>query len=486
MLNSFILWCQEIITLLKVTFFFPDVTQRPQSSIDMVHKAKSNLRKTKCYEKILNQVQERGGVVLHCAGLPGSGKTQIIRQLVQEFPFSSDNDRLVVKWHICCKDDGHKITDMLKKLAEHLQKYHFIDENNCQVIKGHIDVNNSAKELVKVLYDSNASVVIVIEDLEEKDDLLRDFVRCLKIESQNLRSAKFHVYVTSRKRTSVISNEEIREIKKSEFPYIEETIDGFSKSEAVEYLCDSTISQDQKAAAEIYERFSGLPLAMQFVKRYCEQMIYKYQTYNEKVNADSVNVMPHENEAVTEEYKFDGSHLFHRIIMPLWKINGRQNSDSYLHWNFLACLSYLDYQSIPSLIFKHFYSTLHRDCAGSSSAKTVDVDYEVNRLINHLVEQSSCKRGDDGAMCFQKVVVNAFLISWQEQCKADRNQFDSLKRAHSMLSSLLKSKEAKDKQTLTKLVKHLECLQAHAKSDSSICKKEKKNISKALERARSA
>ena len=430
----------------------------------------------------MSQVQERCGVVLHCAGLPGSGKTQIIRQLVQEFPFSSDNDRLVVKWHICCKDDGHKITDMLKKLAEHLQKHHFIDEDKCQVIKDHIHGNKSATDLVKVLYESNASVVIAIEDLEEINDLLRDFVRCLK-DQRNQRSAKFHVYVMSRKRTSVISNEEIREIKKSSLLYIEEIIDGFSKSEAVEYLCDSTISQDQKAAAEIYERFSGLPLAMQFVKRYCERMIYKYQIYNEKVNADSVNVMSHEIEAVTEEYKFDGSHLFHRIILPLWKINGRQNNDSYLHWNFLACLSHLNFESIPSVIFKHFYSTLHKDFHAKSKSEDVDVDSEVNRLINHLVEQSSCKRGDDGAMCFQKVVANAFLITWQERCKADKNQIDSLKRAHSMLSSLLKSKEAKDKQTLTKLVKHMECLQAHAKSDSSISKSDKEVISKALRKA---
>jgi len=260
---------------------------------------------------------------------------------------------------------------------------------------------------------------------------------------------------------------------------------GFNEREAVGYLCDGHANQDDShraAAVDIYKRFSGLPLAMQMVRRYCQFQQLSYDKYISKVEKRSANVMSHENEAVTNEYKSDGSHLFDRITRPLFRIHGKENEEAPLHWNFLACLSHLHCEYIPPFILEHFYKILHQDLYSRRSKKSsrdVEFDSEVNRLVNHLVDESSCVRKEDGGICFETVVANAFVITRQER----DSDFNSLKKSITMMISLTKTKEAKEKQTLTKLRIHLERLHQLAKNDTSISKSEKEGISKVLKNA---
>uniref|UniRef100_H2YI83 Uncharacterized protein n=1 Tax=Ciona savignyi TaxID=51511 RepID=H2YI83_CIOSA len=46
--------------------------------------------------------QPNKNIIIHCHGFPGTGKSQIVRKLAQEFPFTQEPVPMTVKWHIEC------------------------------------------------------------------------------------------------------------------------------------------------------------------------------------------------------------------------------------------------------------------------------------------------------------------------------------------------------------------------------------------------
>jgi len=120
-------------------------------------------------------------MIVHCCGVPGSGKSEIIRKLAEAFPFTNGikENTNFIKWHIQCKDSGHDLQQELKVLAEKLLKNSDkVNQDKYQKIVDNLN-KHKAEELVNVLLEINVPILIVVEDppAERKAKLLQSLCR---------------------------------------------------------------------------------------------------------------------------------------------------------------------------------------------------------------------------------------------------------------------------------------------------------------------
>ena len=187
-----------------------EVSQR--SSISHMRGPITNLVQTETMNEVTETINNQNAVVLHLIGMPGSGKTQLVRYISEEFPFNH-RESLLIKWAVQCKDSEHDVKTQLQKLADKLHAHGFIPKELSDTMKDELDMNG-VESLVNALLDSQASVLIVVEDQEKPNLVLRDFVRNL-ITAPYHGASKVHLYVTSKKINSLFSNDEFQDILKS-------------------------------------------------------------------------------------------------------------------------------------------------------------------------------------------------------------------------------------------------------------------------------
>ena len=200
-------------------------------SIDNVYEPLPDLKETETIKSTLNKVKNKRKLMLHCYGVPGSGKSQLVRTLAKKFPYGTDErNSLYIKWHIQCKDTGDDLQKEFQHLAEKLQ------ENYLTRMDDVIEIElkkNQANKFVEMLLNCNASVLIILEDPAEKDKkLLQHFFCCLDKNFQESNHSPFHVYITSRKQSQIFLS---TKTKRSE-GYEVINIVGFNQEEGIDFL----------------------------------------------------------------------------------------------------------------------------------------------------------------------------------------------------------------------------------------------------------
>ena len=166
------------------------------------------MKKIKTYGEIFDEIKNKKKCILHCWGVPGSGKSEIVRQLAQEFPFTNDSKgttKDVVKWHIQCKDSNHDVKKELQKLTDKLFKKVYKEKKTTYEFITNELQDNRCDRLFHELQSCSFPVLIIIEDPDpiEKNpskDLLQDFLRKLSSNDSQLlnNDTKMHLYLTSR------------------------------------------------------------------------------------------------------------------------------------------------------------------------------------------------------------------------------------------------------------------------------------------------
>ena len=418
---------------------------------------------------IYSAVKHSPVAFVHCFGLPGSGKTELMRYL--EDCFAREEDRVVV-WDIDIRE--RNLTEGLRSLVVTLVKKDYITEDQGQLILSNLE-SKSANELVDVLSQSSASVLIVIRHLEKNDNLLRDFVRSLKDKSTvETLSRKFHLYMTSRNISPLFSESENQSLtQKENFAYLKKQVHGFNEEETVRYMLnDRNDNQtERQAVTVIFEKFSGLPLSMQVTRSYCSTYNLSYEKYLKELKAfDLEMLLKNEKELLTRQY--EGIHPFYSIIYP-FVFENKSNEDPSPHWNYLACLSHLCNREIPEIIWKPFYTLCYNLDANSERAEKTAI-----HLIDSLIKLSSCTKKSNGDVCIENIVATAFFITRKEYARKNKQSFNSLGTAIKFMIQIVSSQKSTSQLILRKFYKHLVCLQDQSKTDDSISKDEKNNLEK--------
>ena len=423
-----------------------DYQSKPSlSKVQQLRQPISNLIETDTYHELRKIVEHRCTLILRCHGVPGSGKSQIVRKLAKYFPFDSENDQtsqLHIKWHIQCKDSEHRLKEQLKKLSESLVKHGFIAFDKCQALQDRLD-SDVAGELVDILSNTNVPVLIIIEDPDEKWDaaLLSDLFRCLHSIVDGTKS-KFHVYITSRTKCPLLPEEEAENMK----IYKSKDVHGFSEEESKNFLGAGSDLQAQKAAINIHRRFGGLPLGLQAAKSYCRKAKMSYTKYLQRVNDNEYQykVLEIEQKAISREYGNLAKHVFQAVVMPFLP-SKNPSENELLHWKILLCLSYFHYDRIPRFALEQCCHLLRNRRVKNPKLENED---EVATLVSTLVDYGMCTETDQKEITFHEVVQISFRLN---QHKVLHNStFDPVKETVEIMCSLV-SKDMRKKDHSTKM-----------------------------------
>ena len=412
---------------------------------------------------IRKKIKDEKAMILQCHGVPGSGKSQIVRKMAEEFPFkksSSSETEILVKWHIQCKDSGHDVQQELKLLAERLLKssHKKVTQERYQNVVDNLEMHQ-AGDLVNILVEINVPVVIIIEDPppDDREKLLQSLCRRLKCLANTV-SSKFHVYISSRQ-SNVLSKHEICSVQ----------VKGFSEKEAITYLQNGGLNDEEKNAAHvIYKRFGGLPLGLQVAKGYCKKVRIPYMDYIDLVQDVEYDIINEERKETVKEYGDSAEHVFQALVMPFVP-NDNDDTTAVLPWKIICCISYLHYDRIPRSVLEQCCHILRE---GKVKKPLIKNRVEVGALISKLMEHNMCTETDEHEITFHEVVLNAFRLNKHSVLK---DKFKPLEKAIEIMSGLV-SKDMRKKGhsiKMYKLRRHLQSLLEHIEKDEHIFKSSK-------------
>ena len=413
----------------------------------------------------MSTVKSRCAVV-HCFGLPGSGKSQLVLQRAQMFRDKHANG-LMINYRINIKRKS--VANGLKDLVRDMTNNKFLPKELAQSII--VDLEQyKAGRLIEVLFESTASVLIIIDHLENNNELLRDLIRCTETKSIAHTSSLFYVWVVSRQQYPLHSEKEIQEmIKNKDFSYITKEVHGFNEEEATQYLCQGQRFREcnKTDAVTIFKRFSGLPLMLETTKKYCLQYDITFANYLDQLSTLRLaTLLDDEMEAQTKEYEGD-QHLFYKIIDPIIGENNNDSSD--LQWDYLACLWHLDFLAIHKIVWKSFYREFFNQFMSDAEiASDAEPDNQVTKLMRHLSERSSCRILRDGTMQFKPVVALSFSVTRRLHAKRRSETFNSLEKTIKVMCQVLKElQKSNNPKDLQSFFKHVQKLQLQAQKEES-------------------
>ena len=420
---------------------------------------------TKTFNSLREKVEEQMVMILQCHGVPGSGKSQIIRKLAEEFPFKShgneaDDNNILIKWHIQCKDSGHDLQEKLKELAKTLLNKSYIEkQDDCQSIVDTLEENDT-KPLVDTLVKVNVPVLILVEDPpDNRMTLLKNLCLNLSIHTKIHKSLfqKVHLYVSSRKNIFLLEDELNR-------PYYRlEQIQGFNRQEALDYLSLKKIENATDDKSAVFQFFSGLPLGLNAAKAFCKKARINYKQYLELVKDVDYDIINKEKEAVKKEYGHSAQHIFQAIVVPFMPRN-KNDKAAALRWKVLNCLSYFHYDRIPSYVLKQCCHLLRESKVKNSVLRN---EVEVGTLISELLDHNMCSETDEHEITFHEVVLNAFRLN---RLSVVEESFNTLKKSLEIMCSLV-SKDLRKKEHSSKMFKlrrHLQTLLDHVENNEQI------------------
>jgi len=262
------------------------------TSIIRVRPPISGMIVTETCKKIHEKIKDQTTVILQCHGVPGSGKSEIIRKLAEDFPFKNEGikTKSLIKWHIQCKDSGHDLQQELKLLVEELLKISFkVDQDVYENVVENLEMYD-AGEFVKILVEINVPVLIIVEDppTEDRQNLLRSLCKNVHGYSEKQISKMFHVYISSRQSDAILTEY----LNMPCYNFV--PVPGFNKLETIMYLNEGQSDDTEDAVVKIFEHFNGLPIAIRVVKAYCIKVKINYEDYFELVE-DAEYEMINEN-----------------------------------------------------------------------------------------------------------------------------------------------------------------------------------------------
>ena len=415
--------------------------------------------KTEKLLTIIKKIEKRKKVILHCCGVPGSGTSHIVQELSKKFPFVDEDHEMrkkLVKRHIQCKDLGHDVKEELKKLIDELRKDNFIFDNETrQKIIAELD-DGVTDALIKVLLDANTPVLLIVEDPtsdknNKSNKLLQNLLRNLnKYAKQSDDEFPKHLYsyIASRFVTPILENQETNDMD----IYIKETVTGFTKTEALEYLKrNGNYDKQEKIATEkICKRFKGLPLVLQVAKGYCIDARIKYQTYLDLFKNLKIVITSHEKREIVKEFGESAEHMLQAIVMPF--IPRTESGNTPFYWMILSCLAYFNFYKIPRSAIDYCSHVLREEKV-SMSQNTADVGNMITKLLGH----DMCNETKEKEIIFHEVVNNSFRLIRQTIFKIP---FNPIEKAIEVMSGLVSKDMRKNVQSekMYKLRRHLQTL----------------------------
>ena len=450
-----------------------DIMSSPPADPSTIHRLRKpvdNMIERHALENIRYKLSNKMLVFLQCYGVPGSGKSEIIRKLAEEFPFGSDSkdgNKLLIKWHIQCKDSDHNLQKELKGLTEKLLQHSFLrSQDTYQDIVECLDDDEAGKLVNHLVDDVNVPVLIVIEDAPTKNlTLLKSLCENLKQHHDERKSlsTKVHVYLSSRKNFNLL------ETKYRDPFYMMEKVNGFDEEESIEFL-KKGMSEDEdehSSILNIYQRFSGLPLGLIAAKEHCKKARITYSDYLSLVKDVDYDIISKERKAVTDEYGRSAKHIFQAIVVPFMPSDDDACA-AILHRKILCCLSWFNYDRIPQYVL-HQCCHLLRD--GKVQNPYMKNKVEVGTLITDLLDHSMCTETDEGEITFHEVVLNAFRFNRNFSSFTTIN-FNPLILALEIMCSLA-SKDLRKKDIASKMYKlrrHMQVLLDHIDNNQNMFK----------------
>ena len=436
----------------------------------------------------MDKVRNREHLILHFYGFPGSGKSQLVRLLAQKFPYSNANtvndtpssstttqqrlpvnDPVCIKWHVQCKDTGDNLKEEFLKLAEELQNNSYAESAICFKSLREEFRKDQANIFVQILVNCHAPVLIIVEDptdVKNEIPILRNFFESLNQHFQTASPSKFHVYVTSRSRTSVLTESMSLALQCHQIF----NINGFTEDEAVYFLQRENVSETdtREILVKVFERFSGLPLGLLAAKGYCQQTGLEYGEYLELVDDVEYDIISQEKEATLEEYGQNVEHVFQAIVMPFIPDSdcGQGFTNPILHWKILCCISYFHYDRIPRFLLEHCCHIIRESEVKNPGLRN---KADVGILTKKLLKHNMCTAALGGAFSFHEVVLNAFRLKQQSV-----QGFNPLKKAMETICGLLSLdlRRKENSARMQELRPHLQTLLHHIEKNSKILEKD--------------
>ena len=438
------------------------------SSIERFRQPVEGLVRTETLTAIRKRIKEERTVILHCHGVPGSGKSQVVRKMSQEFPFNSshlEKDDVLIRWHIQCSDSGHNVQEELKDLSRRILQNSFsVTEEQCQNVIDNLKMNEAGK-LVNLLVEIEKNVLIIIEDPSEDDQkILHSLCRNLS-KSVSLPSKKIHLYIATRKSKSFLSpNQKVN-------CYKLEIVKGFNEQEAVSFLDGEVSEEERAAAAKIHKRFGGLPLGLLAARGYCKTARIDYSEYFEVVEDVNYDIIEEEKNACRQEYGNKAEHVFQALVMPFMP-NDEDDTTAILHWKILSCISYFHYDRIPRFALEQCCHMLRNVEVKKPGVKN---KVDIGNLISKLRVHGMCTETDKGEITFHEVVSNAFRLNQHSILKDD---FNPLRKAMEIMCNLVSKDLRKKGQSakMYKLRRHLESVLNHIEKDEYFYKDQEDEV----------
>ena len=431
---------------------------------------------TETCKKVREKIKNKKVVTLHCHGAAGSGKSEIIRKMGEEFPFvkPSNNNKILIKWHIQCKDSGHDVRQELKLLAERLlQRSYRVSQELYQNTVDNLDLDE-ANELVDMLVKINVPVLIMVEDPPSKDqaNLLRSLCKCLNDYSRKIISARFHVYISTRENHGILPSHQ-------DIPcYNSVLVTGFNEDEAIKCLSEGLPVDQKKATIKIFKHFDGLPIGLRVAKAYCQKLSISYEDYIELVEDVDYDITPEERKAVMKMYGTSALHVFHAIVMPFMPRN-KDDKVAVLYWKILCCISYFHYDRIPCFALEQSCHILamEQSCLQGNVKRPSRIEnkIDVGNLILKLEQHSMCRISDmrevseEREITFHEVILSAFRLN---KCSIVSTNFRPLEKAVEIMSSLVSKDMRKTghSRKMYKMRRHLQSLLNYIENDTQIFK----------------
>ena len=384
-----------------------------KSSIDNIYQPLPHLQETETIKSTLTKVRNKHKLMLHCYGVPGSGKSQLVRTLAKKFPYGTDEkNSLCIKWHYQCKDTGDDLQKEFQHLAEKLQENYLARTDDVwQSIEKEFR-KNQANKLVEMLLNCKIPILIVLEDPAQKDqNLLQDFFHHLDKDFEESNHSPFHVYITSRIKSSIIAPMMSENLE----GYEAINVVGFNQEEGINFLerYKGEAIEAREDLIKVFKRFSGMPLGMLAAKGFCRFADINYKDYLELAEDRDCNILLEEKEAILQEYGQAAEHIFQAVVMPFMpEEESTSSSDNLdLHWQVLCCISNFHYDSLPRFLVEACFTTIREQKAKVSELRNKK---DAGILLRKLVDHGMCTKVKNGQfITFHEVVLNAFRLKAQ-------------------------------------------------------------------------
>ena len=383
------------------------------------HPPAAHFKVTEGYRKMERTMEEKRYLELH--GLPGSGKSQCASKFAQEFvkkyPMS-------IVWFLDCRDDK-RIDDSLLSLTKTL-----VDNKICTNRKSK---DKFLKDMCNDIRKSDIYVFFVFEDLQNKienGDKLFLLLKGLQF------FEKAFVLATPSK--SGLSPSEL---------FSQQKLPGFTDDEALKYMLrindagEIISSQAEiKAAEEIIDRYSNLPLGIAAAKAYCEEKHLDYENYLQVLDEEiggMENIQSFEKEWINESETNTkaGKNIFATMIMALQNMEKITLSNQSVDFReVFSHAMYFHHEKIPAYLFKQII--MQHDLLSEKEHNRMSEIFckiVVNDLLKQL-EQSSL-----GVVDFQRDVFASTVSAHRVVLEALRHiaKRDSMSRSSESKPKLL-------------------------------------------------